>query len=65
MGLDYNEVYDKLNESRFLKPVLDYVPGKIGAHCVSPGIEMLEDEWFLNATEGWRSTNRAKGVATS
>ncbi len=64
MGEDYNELYDKLAEYRFHKPVLTYMPGKIGAHCVSPGIEMLDDEWFLKATDGWRSEAHAKGVAS-
>lgn len=34
MGNTYNDGYAKLGEDRFVKPVLDHVPGPIGGHCV-------------------------------
>lgn len=62
-GRDYNALYDRIGFEKFHKPVLDFIPGSVGGHCVSPGLEMLGDEWFLQATEGFRSPGSAKGVA--
>jgi len=31
---DYNEGYRSLGDKQFVRPVLKYVPGKIGGHCV-------------------------------
>lgn len=62
-GRDYNALYDRLGFEKFHKPVLGFIPGSVGGHCVSPGLEMLGDEWFLRATEGFRSPGSAKGVA--
>lgn len=41
-ALDYNEGYSKLGEERFMRPVLDYVPGEIGGHCVTPSMAYLD-----------------------
>lgn len=38
----YNAGYAALDERRFVRPVLDHVPGPIGGHCVSPGARMLD-----------------------
>lgn len=63
-GLTYNLGYAELQERRFMKPILQYMEGPIGGHCVSPAIELLGDNWFTQATDGYRSEARAKGVAT-
>lgn len=39
----YNEGYSTLDEERFVRPILDHMPGPIGGHCVVPGISMLDD----------------------
>jgi hypothetical protein len=42
MAETYNQGYQKLGDEQFTRPVLDYVPGPIGGHCVVPGVEMLD-----------------------
>ena len=39
----YNEGYEKLKMKNVTRPVLDFVEGKIGGHCVVPNAEMLKD----------------------
>lgn len=63
MHEDYNSFWEWMDDPRFRFPVLEYSPPPIGAHCVSPGIELLGDDWFISATQGYRSSDRAKGVA--
>ena len=38
----YNEGYMKLNESRFLRPVLLPMKGEIGGHCVIPNCDLFD-----------------------
>lgn len=38
----YNEGYEKLGMGQFRRPVLDYVEGKIGGHCVVQNCDLLE-----------------------
>lgn len=38
----YNHGYSDLEEFQFIRPILEYVPGAIGGHCVQPGIDMLD-----------------------
>lgn len=40
---DYNEGYKKLGKEKFVRPVLDHMPGPIGGHCVIPNCNLLDD----------------------
>jgi len=51
-GVDFDYVYSKWNKdynhgygeySKFARPVLDYMPGKIGGHCVVPNCKLEEN----------------------
>lgn len=44
----YNEGYAQLGMKQFTRPVLDYIDGKIGGHCVVQNCNLLED--FLTDT---------------
>lgn len=44
---DYNEAYKKLGMSHVVRPVLRYVKGEIGGHCVIPNTKLLDD-WLTN-----------------
>lgn len=37
----YNDGYAALGESRFIRPILDHVPGPIGGHCVVQNAHMV------------------------
>jgi hypothetical protein len=39
----YNEGYGKLNEFRFIRPVLFPMSGSIGGHCVVPNCDLLDN----------------------
>ena len=62
MSRGYNRGYSALGLEDVVKPVLKHMEGPIGGHCVSPGVELLGDEWFLSATEGYRSVRSAIGI---
>jgi UDP-N-acetyl-D-mannosaminuronate dehydrogenase len=42
---EYNDGYGRLGESRFIRPILDPMPGPIGGHCVIPNAHLL-DSWL-------------------
>lgn len=42
----YNEGYRKLNMSNVQRPVLKYMPGKIGGHCVIPNCKILRKYFY-------------------
>lgn len=44
---DYNEAYSRLGMNHVVRPVLKYVAGKIGGHCVIPNTKLLND-WLSN-----------------
>jgi len=44
---DYNKGYTKLGLERVVRPVLKYVPGSIGGHCLIPNCELL-DAWITD-----------------
>ncbi|MDO8504642.1 MAG: hypothetical protein Q7S36_02195 [Candidatus Liptonbacteria bacterium] len=44
---DYNEAYTRLGMPHVVRPVLRYVKGKIGGHCVTPNTKLLDD-WLTN-----------------
>ena len=44
---DYNEAYTKLGMSNVVRPVLKYMDGEIGGHCVIPNTKLLND-WLTN-----------------
>lgn len=44
---DYNKGYTKLGLERVVRPVLKYVPGSIGGHCLIPNCEFLDD-WITD-----------------
>jgi len=44
-NLDYNDGYKKLRKPNVVRPVLKYMPGKIGGHCVVQNCELL-DNWI-------------------
>lgn len=39
----YNKGYDTLDMKHVKRPVLKYIPGKIGGHCIIPNFKILED----------------------
>jgi len=46
----YNEGYKKLGMSHVIRPVLKYIPGKLGGHCVVPNTELLKD-WLTETVK--------------
>lgn len=48
-GMRYNLGWQKLADRRFVKPVLDEIPGPVGGHCVSENTPMLRSEFFTEA----------------
>ena len=38
----YNDGYTKLDKKNVRRPVLDYMPGLIGGHCVRPNFDLVE-----------------------
>lgn len=38
----YNNGYRDMGHPEFMRPVLQYVPGEIGGHCVTPGSKLLD-----------------------
>lgn len=44
---DYNEAYTKLGMAYVVRPVLKYIEGEIGGHCVIPNTKLLND-WLTN-----------------
>src|SRR3990167_7726401 len=55
----YNQGYSKLNEYRFMRPVLFPIDGPIGGHCVIPNCELLED-WLTDTVKGRNQTYKEK-----
>lgn len=47
LNRSYNEGYEKLGESQFIRPVLDHVPGPIGGHCQIPNCVLLGDVSYI------------------
>lgn len=45
----YNAGYAKLNMKQVIRPVLKYIPGKIGGHCIIPNLDFLETNWIKEA----------------
>ncbi|WP_318905422.1 hypothetical protein [Oceanihabitans sediminis] len=39
----YNSGYECMGDFNVIRPVLQFVPGKIGGHCVRPNFELLKD----------------------
>lgn len=44
---EYNKGYKKLGMPYVVRPVLKFMPGKIGGHCVIPNTKLLKD-WLTN-----------------
>lgn len=40
----YNAGYAALGHPEYARPVLEEMPGRIGGHCVMPGIALIDDE---------------------
>ncbi len=38
----YNSGYSKLDKKNFIRPILKYMPGPIGGHCVVPNCDLLD-----------------------
>ena len=43
----YNLGYGKLGESQFTRPILKYIKGRIGGHCVTQNLKLLES-WLTD-----------------
>lgn len=43
-GKSHNETIRKLDGQNFIKPILEPPEGKIGGHCVLPGVEILNGQ---------------------
>lgn len=51
-GRHYNDGYVRLGEEQFIRPLLEYVPGPIGGHCVRQGAALLDHplaEWVAES----------------
>ncbi len=59
----YNEGYMKLDETRFLRPVLFPIAGEIGGHCVVPNCDLFES--FLTQTIKGRNDGYGKILESS
>lgn len=44
---NYNTGYKKLNMDNVVRPVLNFMPGKIGGHCVVPNFKILKNKFKL------------------
>ncbi len=56
---DYNEAYTKLGMSHVVRPVLKYMEGEIGGHCVIPNTKLLSD-WLTNTLKNRNKTYVSK-----
>jgi len=59
----YNEGYRKLNEERFIQPLIVPPEGKIGGHCVVPNAKLLttimpDSDWVKKLAE-WNDVPRS------
>ena len=52
---EYNRGYKKLGMSHVVRPVLKFMPGKIGGHCVIPNTKLLND-WLTNTLKKRNAT---------
>jgi len=50
---EYNAGYATLGYQRFVRPVLDYVPGPIGGHCVTENSYLLDHPISEIVQRGW------------
>lgn len=41
-NITYNEGYEKLGRSDYVRPVLEPIMGKLGGHCLSPNKELIK-----------------------
>lgn len=49
----YNDGYEQLGDKQFVRPVLDYVPGDIGGHCVTQNSTMIDHsivDWVVHGS---------------
>ena len=42
----YNEGYTKFGDTQFVRPVLKFMPGRIGGHCISPNFKIVKNKFF-------------------
>lgn len=42
----YNEGYKKMKMPNVVRPVLKYMPGRIGGHCIMPNYEILKHDFY-------------------
>lgn len=50
---EYNAGYATLGHQRFVRPVLDYVPGPIGGHCVTQNAPFVDHPAAEIVQRGW------------
>lgn len=48
----YNTGYSKMGDDRFMRPILEHVPGAIGGHCVNQNMAHLDHEIGRLVREG-------------
>lgn len=41
---NYNNGYSEMGDEKFTRPVLEYMPGKIGGHCVVNNTKLMDNE---------------------
>lgn len=44
---DYNDGYESMGLGKFRRPILRYMPGPIGGHCVMPNAELMKNESWI------------------
>ena len=42
----YNEGYEKLGMSNVVRPILKYIPNKIGGHCITPNCKIVRKYFY-------------------
>lgn len=58
---DYNDAYARLGKANVVRPVLNYVAGDIGGHCVIPNTKLLND-WLTNTLKKRNSVYKTKKI---
>lgn len=53
MAETYNDGYERLGDHRFIRPVLNHVPGPIGGHCVTQNSGLIDHPLAEIVREGW------------
>ena len=51
---NYNKGYAKLDMKHVRRPVLDFIPGAVGGHCIQPNYKILDEKHNVKLAKVWR-----------